>query len=258
MMAGRSGINAALAIAKIVMEYAPISSVADIGCATGTWLSAFSTLGVERIAGFDGPWVPRELLQIPRESFTEVKLDEQDIPITDRFDLAMSLEVAEHLPPARAPTLVAALTSAAPLVLFSASIPFQPGAVNHINEQWPRYWVELFAEREYRPIDCIRKRIWQHPDVVPRYCYYAQNLLLFAREDYLATHETLRSASEHTTLDALDIVHPAIYLASADPGNLSIDPRIANRYKTLTLGMVLPLLPMLIKKSIARRLKKST
>src|SRR5579862_3100091 len=55
------------------------------------------------------------------------------------FDLAMSFEVAEHLPPDAAKGFVDSLTRLAPLVLFSAAIPFQ-GGVGHINEQWPEYW----------------------------------------------------------------------------------------------------------------------
>lgn len=250
------GKNAARTIAKIVLEHALITSVVDIGCATGTWLAVFSELGASRVAGLDGPWVPQAMRQIPPESFIEIKLDEQEIPIIGEFDLAMSLEVAEHLPAHKAPALVGALTSMAPLVLFSASAPFQPNAINHINEQWPRYWVDLFAERGYVPIDCVRKRIWSHPDIVPRYSYYAQNILLFARQDYLASHESLRWEAEHTAIDALSLVHPDIYLTFADPGKLSINPKIADQYANLTLGMVLPLIPRLFAKSVMSRLRR--
>ena len=61
-------------------------------------------------------------------------------PITiDRgYDLALCIEVAEHLPLSSEPTLIEELTSAAQAVMFSAAIPGQEG-VNHVNEQWLDY-----------------------------------------------------------------------------------------------------------------------
>jgi hypothetical protein len=50
-----------------------------------------------------------------------------------RFDLAISLEVAEHLPEGSAGALVSTLIEAAPVVVFSAAIKGQSGT-NHINE----------------------------------------------------------------------------------------------------------------------------
>jgi SAM-dependent methyltransferase len=248
------GLKAALAVARLVMGYAPVASVVDIGCATGTWLAAFAELGIARVCGIDGPWVARDLLQIPAESFVEAELDRSAIPNCGRFDLAMSLEVAEHLPASRADALIRALTEMSSLVLFSASIPHQPGAVNHINEQWPDYWVERFVERGYRPVDCIRRRIWSHPDIVPRYGYYAQNILPYADAGMLAGNEALRAEAAATARDALAIVHPSMYLANADPSTLTIDPKRAADYRSLTLGSVLPLIPILIGRSLARRI----
>jgi hypothetical protein len=59
------------------------------------------------------------------------------------FDLAICLEVAEHLPPEAAEGFIDSLTRLAPVVLFSAAITFQVGN-QHLNGQWPDYWATLF------------------------------------------------------------------------------------------------------------------
>lgn len=62
----------------------------------------------------------------------------QPLSLGRKFDLCVSMEVAEHLPPSRADSFVADLVGLAPVVLFSAAVPEQ-GGTNHLNEQWPDY-----------------------------------------------------------------------------------------------------------------------
>src|SRR5262249_14104781 len=76
-----------------------------------------------------------------------------------RFDLAICLEVAEHLPSDCAADLVTNLCNAADVVLFSAATPGQ-GGTRHINEQRPSYWSHLFSRNGYRCLDAIRPIIW--------------------------------------------------------------------------------------------------
>ena len=101
----------------------------------------------------------------------------QPLQIDRRFDLALSLEVAEHLPPECGSEFVQTLTDLSSVILFSAAIPFQ-GGTDHLNEQWPEYWADRFDARGYVPIDCIRRRIWRNEDVE---WWYAQNLMFFVR-----------------------------------------------------------------------------
>ena len=82
----------------------------------------------------------------------------KNLKLNKTFDLAMSLEVAEHLPSDQAEIFVETLTKLAPVILFSAAIPGQ-GGMGHINEQWPDYWVNLFIKKGYQPIDYIRRKI---------------------------------------------------------------------------------------------------
>lgn len=130
--------HSAQTILSMVLEWFPtIHSVADFGCGVGAWLAASKEKGIQEIQGVDGKWVNQDLLVIPRECFMIADLN-APISLPRRFDLAISLEVAEHLPEQCAKGFVDSLVKASDLVLFSAAIP-QQGGRNHYNEQWPDY-----------------------------------------------------------------------------------------------------------------------
>ena len=201
-----TALPSARRVVPLLQALMPIGSVVDVGCGNGSWLSVFRELGAERILGVDGDWVEIDRLLIPSECFHRVRLD-QELGIGERFDLAVSLEVAEHLPAERAPSFVAELCRLAPVVLFSAAVPHQ-GGLNHINEQWPDYWAEHFARQGYRPIDTIRFAVWDDPHVT---WWYKQNLLLFASDEAMARNERLAQAHDASPRPPLRLVHPERY-----------------------------------------------
>ena len=116
----------------------------------------------------------------------------------------MSLEVGEHLPSESSERFVSDLTRLAPVVLFSAAIPWQ-GGNHHINERWQSDWAELFAAGGYEAIDAIRARVWNHPEVD---YWYAQNMLIYVSSERLEELPALRAA--HTG-GPLNIVHQQMY-----------------------------------------------
>jgi len=67
-----------------------------------------------------------------------------EVPDIQSADLAMSLEVREHLPPSMGHNLVVSLVRSAPLTIFTAATPGQGGS-GHVNEQPSEYWIEEFA-----------------------------------------------------------------------------------------------------------------
>jgi SAM-dependent methyltransferase len=194
-------------IVPIILELVGPRRVVDVGCGVGTWLAVFSACGVEAIQGIDGAYVDEKALLIPRERFIAHDL-RQPLHLNEQFDLVVSLEVAEHLPPECAEAFVDSLVRLGPVVMFSAAIPYQ-GGNNHLNEQWQDYWAGLFQQRDYLPIDCIRRRVWQNSRVD---YWYAQNTLVYARRDYLTQHPTLRREFENTNPLQLSVVHPRLYL----------------------------------------------
>lgn len=201
-----ANLGSARAIVPLVFQYVQPKSVLDIGCGQGLWLNAFMEHGVTDVLGYDGDYVEREKLSIPKEKFIGTDL-EDPISLERTFDLAMSLEVGEHLSDAASRAFVKNLTDAAPVILFSAAIPGQ-GGVRHINEQWPSYWEERFREQGYVPVDSLRHRVWGDSRVT---FFYAQNTMFYVKESQLSHYPKLKEAHEAGHNRALSLVHPHIY-----------------------------------------------
>jgi SAM-dependent methyltransferase len=161
-------------VLPLVLDLLTPRTVVDVGCGTGGWLHTLTTLADVDITGLDGDYVPRDRLAIPVDRFVPTDLA-RPVRLDQRFDLAMSFEVAEHLPASRSAGFVEDLTRLADAVLFSAAVPGQ-GGVGHINEQWPSYWIEHFAQQGFEAWDLVRPALWHDPDVA--YCY-RQNTFVF-------------------------------------------------------------------------------
>jgi hypothetical protein len=166
--------SSAAVVVPLVLSLVPAKSVVDVGCGLGTWAAQFLVSGVPDVWGIDGDYVNRSELRIPSDRFLPRDLT-KSLRLDRTFDLAVCLEVAEHLPGSRAAGLVADLTSMASCILFSAAIPGPTGS-NHINSQYLPYWIELFERQGYEAIDPIRPRIWGHESVE---WFYQQNIVMF-------------------------------------------------------------------------------
>jgi SAM-dependent methyltransferase len=150
-------------IVPLIMETISPDRVVDVGCGLGAWLSVFKENGVEQVVGVDGDYVDRTQLKISPTDFRSHDLT-KPIEIDRSLDLAMSVEVAEHLDSEYAEDFVDTLASLAPLVLLSAAIPDRPGE-HHVNCQWPAYWADLFYQRGYLLFDHLRPKFWQNNKV---------------------------------------------------------------------------------------------
>ncbi len=201
---GDSRRSGEVVLAHVLGLIPGIASAVDVGCGTGVWLSILKERGVGTIQGYDGEWVlGAEALTIPRECFQPVDLN-GSWDIGRRYDLAISVEVAEHLRPDRSAALVRSLARLSDVVLFSAAIPGQ-GGTDHINERWPSYWAGLFRDEGYEVVDVLRGRIWEDDRVG---VWYRQNLLLFLNG---ATKADLIAALRRQVEPPLCVVHPALY-----------------------------------------------
>lgn len=207
--------RSALRVLPHVFDLVAPRSVIDIGCGVGAWLNAADQLGVRDVVGVDGDYVDRTRLEIPHARFVAADLAGLTWAALSprlpggprRFDLAISVEVAEHLPESAADAFIDLLCAAAPVVLFSAAVPFQ-GGTGHLNERFPSYWVPLFARRGLLPVDHVRRSVWHDEQVE---WWYRQNLLLFATPQAIAARPALARARENTVESALDVIHPAHY-----------------------------------------------
>jgi SAM-dependent methyltransferase len=194
--------SAEAVLSALLAVLPPIRSAVDVGCGVGTWLACLKGRGVAEVFGIDGPWMDPAHLIIPRESVLQVDLG-RPLAVGRRFDLAVTLEVAEHLAPERARSFVADLCGLADFVLFAAAIPHQ-GGTGHVNEQWQDYWAGLFDAEGYAPVDAVRPRVWKDPAVR---VWYRQNTLLYVKRSRLGE---LKGA---TAMGPIALVHPDMYTA---------------------------------------------
>lgn len=177
-------------------------TVLDLGCGVGAWSKAFAEAGSTRQILVDHPSNQAEnLLFIPSE-FHRINLETELPPIT-KVDLAICVEVMEHLSPKREKAILNYLSETADVLLFSAAIPRQ-GGVDHVNEQPPNYWKKALQEYGYERYDCLRP-ILLHQEAVPY--YFRQNLFLYAKDPSVF----LQSPPANWLPDGFELVHDLIY-----------------------------------------------
>lgn len=203
-------LKSAEIVIPLILNLIKPKSVIDVGCGVGTWLSVFKKNGIQDVLGLDGDYVDKNLLEIKPDEFRATNVA-HPIEIGRVFDLAISLEVAEHIAQEAADTFIESLIKMAPVVVFSAAIPHQRGA-NHVNEQWPDYWREKFSKHNYVAIDCIRARVWDNEDVK---VWYRQNTIIYVLEDFLEKNPALKAEFFRNSGNQLSMVHPIYYLNSA-------------------------------------------
>jgi SAM-dependent methyltransferase len=194
----RESGEAAAIVVPLLLALVPSRSILDVGCGTGAWSAACLANGVPDVTGVDGNYVDRGKLLVPTEVFHPHDLT-QPLNLSRRFDLALCLEVAEHLPAESADILLESLARHSDLIVFSSAIPGQ-GGTNHLNEQWPSYWIGRFSLAGYEVFDVLRPRLWTDGRVG---FWFRQNLLLFANA---ATADRVRGLPDVSA--PIDIVHP--------------------------------------------------
>ncbi|EGG92515.1 hypothetical protein HMPREF0491_01223, partial [Lachnospiraceae oral taxon 107 str. F0167] len=138
----------AIEVLKYLIPIYNPSSIVDFGCGTGTWLAAAKQINRDiQVTGVDGDYVDRNMLMVKKEEFLARDLTE-NLDLHKKFDMVISLEVAEHLNEKYADTFIDTLCRHSDIVLFSAAHVGQ-GGDGHVNEQPISYWVEKFEKRGY-------------------------------------------------------------------------------------------------------------
>jgi SAM-dependent methyltransferase len=172
--------QSAAAIAdSIVVDFAP-ARVVDVGCGTGALLAELRSRGVE-VRGVEYAQAALDYCRARGLNVQRVDLEGPvGLDVTGGCDVAVSQEVAEHLPARVAGQLVDLLCQAERAVVFSGARPGQGGS-DHVNEQPPEYWIAMFEQRGFA---CDRERTerwraaWIEGEVT---WWYSQNLLVFVR-----------------------------------------------------------------------------
>lgn len=214
-------VNAASEVVPYLIQLFNPATVLDVGCGIGTWLSQFKKSG-SKVTGIDNPFVNENLL---RQYLTKLEFLPHDLTkpfeLKQRFDLVISLEVAEHLPESSATSFVESLTKHGDIIIFSAAVPYQNGQ-NHINEQWPEYWQDLFKTHGYIAYDFLRDTFWDNKKVD---IWYKQNMIIYAKQ----SGQLLKNFSP--AVNKLARVHPELFelrMKKLNKAKLSLNEKIIN------------------------------
>lgn len=178
-------------------------TMVDVGCGEGWWALEFAKMG-SRVVGMDGAYVEGSPLT---ERFVAADLDQTLPKLSYPCDLALSLEVAEHLIPARSDSFVGDLCWYAPIVVFSAAVPGQ-GGVGHINERYMAEWAEMFNKRGYAVSGALRWTIWDDDRIEP---WYRQNLMVAVREPRHLTTPMPRLFGRDVASAPISAIHPVTW-----------------------------------------------
>lgn len=108
--------------------------IIDVGCGPAIYVKALRELGHDVIGIDPDPRCP----EVIKSMFDE----------HDRYDLALCLEVAEHIDESLSDKVVKKLTELAPVIIFSAAVPGQ-GGHGHINCQPKEYWEHKFGKLNF-------------------------------------------------------------------------------------------------------------
>lgn len=211
----------ARAILPPLLRLVDARSLVEVGCGNAHWSKVARDCGVADYVVVDGPWNERSHLLVEADRFVEADLA-TPLALGRRFDMALCLEVAEHVAEASADTVVKSLCDASDVVVFGAAIPLQ-GGYGHINEQWPSWWRDRFARHGYRAFDLVRPSCWNDDTV---HYWYRQNLFVYVNEavaDLLGKAAAAETAGGGSTA-LMDSVHPEKFREVATYETISMKP----------------------------------
>lgn len=161
------------------------------------------------MGGYDITEMPASERVFPVEKFTYIDLSQPLGHAPRRYDLAVSTEVAEHLPRQFASNFIGNLTKFSDVILFGAAVPYQ-GGVGHANENWVEYWNTLFRAHEFECFDFLRPLLWNNPAI---HFYYRQNTMLFVHRGAM---QPFLAKGLKSTERPLSLIHPEMLLQAVN------------------------------------------
>lgn len=153
-------------------------SVIDFGCGSAWMLYYFMRDYSCEIKGIE----PNELAKVYMSAEVRDFIDIQDLRdplrLWKKFDLALCLEVVEHIIDSYSDTVISNITKGAPILVFSAASPGQGGS-EHVNERFFEYWMEklLLANFEFCPVLTLAAKNFLKEARIKS--WYANNISIF-------------------------------------------------------------------------------
>ncbi len=153
----------------------------DVGCGEGYLIEDLCNKFGKEVWGVDGSPVFKNFVD---ENIID-KIGKIDLTKKNKLkpaDVAISMEVGEHLPTKKSDKFVDTIVSTqARLVIFSAAPPGQ-GGTNHINLQPYSFWEEKFKERGYKLDAALTKKFKKDlRDELEHAWWYVNNIMIFEK-----------------------------------------------------------------------------
>ncbi|WP_051249605.1 class I SAM-dependent methyltransferase [Maridesulfovibrio zosterae] len=114
-------------IIPILIDTLSPRSILDVGCGRGAWCSKWIEHGIQDTYGVDGEYVSKDKLKFLNEHFITKNLA-SSFNLGRKYDLVVSLEVAEHIPEVDSDMFIHNLVQHGKVILFSAATP----AIDHL------------------------------------------------------------------------------------------------------------------------------
>jgi hypothetical protein len=183
----RASIAASIVMGSVKQWYSP-SSIVDYGAGPGVWsieaAKVFPNASVLAL-DYEAATIFSEEFESKRpKNLITLELnfeEEKSIPVVN-LDMAICVEVLEHLSEEAANRVFNSICSTAGIVIFSAAVPGQ-GGTGHINEKPKNYWVSRFVENDFLVFDTFAQNL-QHPQVPD---YYRNNCFLAINSKFLTS-----------------------------------------------------------------------
>jgi len=167
-------------IAEDIVAYFKPASILDVGCGGGALLQSLKSRGVRGL-GLEYSEPALQMCRARELMAVKFDLERDEWTRNETFDVAVSTEVAGHLPEDCADRLVGLLCRAANTIIFTAAPPGQ-GGTDHLNEQPSEYWIGKFSRQGFmldEPLTLEWRRAWKARRIVS---FYHENLLIFRRD----------------------------------------------------------------------------
>lgn len=175
-------IKSAQIAANVIGGSIEPTSLIDIGSGQGVWLISISEKfnSVSRTVALDLQPHESSFFDELKQSGTNFEFIEVDFEVSkklpeENFDIAICLEVLEHLTAGTAVEVAQEIGRKCSFVIFSAAITGQ-GGTGHINERKFSYWMDLMRKQGFVALDVFRPALEKSREVPG---YYKQNMMLF-------------------------------------------------------------------------------
>ena len=194
-------LTASEVIANTLLQNCNPNSIIDIGAGDGSWIVTLASKSeAKRLIAVDLPGSNFESIKNSNKTIEVQTIDfEQEmIQNGEPYDLAICVEVIEHISSDRALRLLDWMSENCRAIIFSGATPGQ-GGTHHINEQSQSYWIGSMSKRGFIPIDNMRPQLINNKKVAS---YYRNNIFLYINSRYINEAYIVELLKESITQDS--------------------------------------------------------